>query len=249
MVADVRELLTEAHAEIGVLGAGETMSSAQAEYGLQKLNELIDEWGTQNLTMFAITRTTFPIVSGTGTYTVGPSGTVVSLETGFVLVRPIYVPRVAFVDTTQANNPEYPLDFLDNDQYEQITFKDLQNSIPSVYYWQNTMPNATLKFWMVPTKAGLRGVIYAKTALVGYTTINTVLELAPGYRAALVINTALAMCGGYGIRINPLLLERAGRTLGNIKRTNFRGAQLNLDPAVLPQSGQGRYNIYTDTFR
>jgi hypothetical protein len=241
-MTDVREILTEAHAEIGVLGAGETMSAIQAAYGLQKLNELIDEWGTQNLTILSITRTTFPIVSGTGTYTIGPTGSV-------VMARPIFVPRVTFVDTTQPNSPEFPLIPLDDQAYEQITFKTLQNSLPYAYYWQNTNINATLIFYMTPNRSGLNGVIYAKTALTQYADINTVFDLPPGYRSALVKNTAMAMCPGYGAKANPLLLAGASLSLGNIKRANYRISQLTIDPAVTVGNGHGLYNIYTDTFR
>lgn len=245
MANDVRELLTEAHAEIGVLGAGETMSSAQAAYGLQKINEVIDEWKTQNLTLLSITRTTFTIDSGVGEYTVGPTGSTVGTQ----IVRPILVPKVSFVDTSQDNNPEYPLDYLDDAAWQAITFKELTNTLPSAYYWQNTYPDATLNFWMVPTSSDLLGVIYHKAALGEYASINTTLSLAPGYRKALVMATALAMCSGYGAKLTPLLLQEAGRSLGNIKRTNFRISQLSLDPAVTRSNDRGRYDIFTDTFR
>ena len=201
-MADVREILTEAHADIGVLGAGETLSAEQGVFGLMKLNRVIYSWRTQNLTIISTTRTTQALVSGTPSYLVGPTGAI-------VMARPIFVDDVRFTDSSITNSPEFPLTRLDDAGYQGLTFKTLTNALPSNYYWLNTYPNARLYLWMVPTSSTLTVVIYAKTAITGFTALADTFDEPPGYRAALVGAVAIAMAPGYGIDLPPMLVHRA----------------------------------------
>jgi hypothetical protein len=68
------DLITGALTMLGVLGTGQTLEAADATNGLRVLNELVDSWGTQRLTMPFLARTVVPLVSGQASYTIGVGG-------------------------------------------------------------------------------------------------------------------------------------------------------------------------------
>ena len=70
-MATVRQLLTDAHLEIGVLAEGETLSAGQASTSLRTLNRLLDKWGAERLQVFTIHRTTYQLLAGHASYIVG----------------------------------------------------------------------------------------------------------------------------------------------------------------------------------
>lgn len=68
------EILADAYADIGVLGAGETMTADMAQQGLRRLNRMISQMATQELTFPFLARQVFPITALKNTYTIGPGG-------------------------------------------------------------------------------------------------------------------------------------------------------------------------------
>lgn len=59
---------------IGVKSQGETLSGADAQDGLRRLNNLVRAWQNQSLTIPYVNREVFPLVANQNTYTIGPGG-------------------------------------------------------------------------------------------------------------------------------------------------------------------------------
>ena len=234
----VRDLCAGALKKLGVLGADETMSSGDAAHVFSALNDWIDENKTENLTIFEMTRSTWTIVSGTGTYTVGAGGDV-------SIARPLYknIEHVSFQDT--GTNLEVQLQPFTVDAWAKVALKTLTNSWPQAWFYNPAFPLGTLELWPVPTSATLQGVIYALTAVEEFASLDTVISLPPGYRNFISHNLALEVAPDFERKPSALLVRQAQRSTANIKRANIRLADLSSDAGALVQgSSMGRYNIY-----
>lgn len=232
-----RDLINASLKRIGVLDASETATPSDMADGLQRLNDLIDGWATERLTIYKSTRTTWSLVANQADYTVGPGG-------DCNIARPVFVDDLNFIDTSQTPALEMNLSALTVDAWANIPQKTLTSTYPTSYYYNPTFPTATVTFWMIPTSSTLQGVIYVPTA-VTELTLNDTISLPPGYRRFLRDNLAVEFAPEFDVQPAPALLMAASESKANIKRANIRFYDLYVDPAVRPR--QGRYNIYSDT--
>src|SRR6188474_3689472 len=99
-----RSLIVGVFRLLGITAQGEDPSSAELLEAFDRLNELIDAWSTQRLTMRVTTRATYPIVAGQATYTIGPAGTIPTPDwTG---ERPTAIEAVAWLLETSTPTTE-----------------------------------------------------------------------------------------------------------------------------------------------
>lgn len=237
-----RNLITRALRRIGIVGAGQTASSEDASDGLDLLNAMLDSFATERLLVPCIERTTWSLVSGTASYTVGAGGDV-------DIVRPVFVEDIRFIDTSQDPDIELGLGPMLTDQsYATIPQKAATSTYPTRVYYNPTFTGTglgTITFWPVPTSATLLGVIYAPTALTQIVSLNTTLLLQPGYRWFLQEQLAAFAAPEFGVSLPAELRESARDAKANIKRANIRLIeQATFEGAML--SGCGQYNILTD---
>jgi len=78
-------LLTASYLDCGIIAGGETLSAADANQGLARLNNMLAGWRTQYGTVTAIERQIFNLVADKQTYTIGLGG-------DFNVPRPLTVP-------------------------------------------------------------------------------------------------------------------------------------------------------------
>ena len=232
-----RDLIAAALKRLGVLDAAETPTPADQADCLLRLNDLIDGWATERLTIYTTTRTTWALVANQANYTIGPGGDV-------NIARPIFISDLNFIDTTQTPPLEMSLSPLTVDAFAAIPQKGLTSKYPSCYYYNPTFPLATLTFWMIPTSSALQGVLYAPTA-VTELGLNDTIVLPPGYRRFLRDSLAVEVAPEFDVQPADALMMSAMEAKANIKRANIQLTDLVMDPAVRPRVG--RYNIYSDT--
>lgn len=232
-----RDLIAASLKRLGVIDAAESPTPADQADTLLRLNDLIDGWATERLTIYTTTRTTWPLVSGQAAYSIGTGGDV-------NIARPVFVEDLNFIDTSQSPDLEMNLSPLTVDAYAAIPQKALTSTYPSCYFYNPTFPLATVTFWMIPNVSYLEGVIYAPTA-VTELGLNDVISLPPGYRRFLRDNLAVEMAPEFDVEPSNALMASAMESKANIKRANIQFYDLSVDPILRPR--QGRYNIYADT--
>lgn len=234
------DVIQDALQDLGVIQAGETPSAEDSAFCLTRVARLVDEWRAERLQIYSITRTTHALTSGTSTYTIGPSG-------DFNIVRPVYVEKVRFLDTSMTPNIELPLQPLTDDAYAEIAIKTLSSTYPSVYYINPTYPTLTLIFWPVPSSTTLTGVIYCPTALVEPTATSDSFAAPPGYRRMITTALALEIAPGFEKEPPPSLVQAARDSMADVKRANFRMMDMAIDQAALGHAAEWltRYSIYT----
>jgi hypothetical protein len=232
-----RDLITAALRRLGVVAAGETPSADDVSDSLERLNDLIDAWGTERLSIYQTVRSTWTLTADVASYTIGPSG-------DCDIVRPVWVEDVRFQDTSQSPTLEMPLSALTTDAWAAVPQKELTSTYPTSYYWSPTYPQATITFWMIPTSSTLEGVIYAPTAVTELELTDTI-SLPPGYRRALRDNLAVELAAEFTVQPAPTLLQSAQLSKADLKRANIELRDLAVDLMWRPR--HGRYNIFSDT--
>lgn len=238
------ELFTDTLADLGVIAAGEVPTIDDISNCLRAQNRLTDQWKADDLLIYQQGRTTWTIVSGTGTYTLGTGGTI-------NIARPVYVEHVRVQDTALSPKVEYMgLEKLSDDDYARLNIKDLQATLPTSYYYNPTFPLGTLKLWPVPTSSTLQGVIYyAGAAIEELTTadLNSALSLPPGYRRLIEKNLAIEVAPSYQRQVAPELRMAAMDSLNTVMRSNVRLNEMQCDPSSIVQgTGRWSYSIRTD---
>jgi hypothetical protein len=236
MATTVRDIVTDAEQEIGVLAAGEVASAADAEIGFKSLNSLLDQWAAERLQIYAITRTEWTIVSGTEEYTVGAAGDV-------NIARPVYIDHVNFIDTSPSDEIEYELQPLTDDAWSRVPIKDLESPFPTSWFYNPTYPLGTLTFWPVPTSSTIKGVIYHPTAVAEFASLATTVALPPGYRRMLIKNLAVDLASPFEREPSATLVQEAMETKAVVKRANKRLEDMHFEGGALIQ-GRNRRFVY-----
>ena len=132
------DIITDALATCGVLDAGETLTSADRTRAAFTLNLILKALPIETWLLWCYNDITVPMVAGTASYTLGPSGTVVG-------VRPN---RIAKAWLRDANNNDIPMTQLSRNDYEMLTPKDTPG-IPVNYYYDPQLTNGVLYIWPV----------------------------------------------------------------------------------------------------
>jgi len=228
----VADLIKAALKRINVIQSNESPSAEDQSDAFLRLNDLVDAWQTERLTIFTVTRTTWTIVSGTRDYAIGGA-------------RPTFVDRVTYLDTTATVPNETPLSLLTDEQWAVWPQKTLTSSTPYVAYYNPTFPTGTLSLLPTPTSATLQGVLYAPNPVQQFATTADVISMPPGYQRALRDNLAVELWPEFreNVPIDPMLVQSARESKAEMKRLNSRTIDIVPNMSLLRRSW---YDINSD---
>lgn len=229
----VRDLIKGSMQLLGLVQKSESITGDEAVDGMARLNEMIQSVSNESLVVYARSWETFNLVSGTGSYTIGPSAV-------FNTTRPIFI-LSAYV---RAQNIDYPLEIIPDDQYAlYIAEKSLQTTYPQALVYDNAYPVATIKLWPVPLGGTLN--LQSEKVLTSFTSLDTEVDFPPGWLRMFRYNLALELAPEYGVSPSPIVAVTAADSKRNIKT-----AASKLRPMVwMPDDVFRRYNIYSDVGR
>lgn len=219
------DLINGALKLIGVLAAGETADSNDAEDARLRLNDLLDLLATQRLTIYNQERSVYPLVSGTQDYTIGTGGT-------FNQVRPVWIDGIGLI----RNGQEYPLQPLTQGQWERTAQKSL-SSIPTSYYFNDAYPLGELSFYPVPNATASVAVYWPSSSLTSVASLATVISTPPGWALMLRTNLAKLLAPEFNRPLRDDIAELAKSSLADVKRTNIRPEALTFDTAITGSRG------------
>jgi hypothetical protein len=221
-----------------LFGARETPDAEEAQDALAILNEIVDDWGNERLTMYTSSRAVFPIAAGQQVYLIGPSGA------DWTAPRPPYFDNAGLLllnsDPTQ--DLERPIKILTRDEFRRERIKSLQSTLPTKLYYQPDSPNGTVWLWPAPTQAN-QIAIYTPTAITQFTSIHQTISFPPGYQRTLRYALAVAYAPEFGRECSPSVQETANDTKTSLKRKNLvsQVGRLRCDPAM--RSHGGRFDV------
>jgi hypothetical protein len=229
-------IIRHALESIGEYAPGEPISDADAERCLELLNDLLDTWANENLTCFAQLTTTFPLVANQSQYTIGPVGA------DIIGTRPL---RIIQALTTDTNGNNYPVEIVQQYEWNQITNRQIGSQIPNYLFYDSQNPLGIINLWPKPMPPVRTMSIFSYLELVAFPDLVTQIVLPRGYVPALKENLAVVVAPFFEKTPQPVTIELAARYLGNIKRTNLQNPPIAYDPEICGGS-YGGYNIRTD---
>lgn len=222
-----RNIITRALQRNGVLTKNESPSGDEANDGLSILNDLMESWSNDSLLIYARLSESFPLVSGQSTYTIGTGG-------NFNTDRPLQI-LTAF---TRIGSTDYDISIIPDIAFDGILQKDISSSIPDVMTYESGFPLGTIKIYPVPTTGTLH--IRSEKLLANFATLDTDVQLPPGWRRALRYNLAIELAGEYGQPVDKDLSDLAKDSLSEIKTAVARNKTMD----AYPYNG-GNNNVYT----
>ena len=222
---------------LGVLAEGETPSAAVMQDSIMAINQMIQSWDTERLSVFSTQDQVFTWPANVISRTLGPTG-------DFVGNRPIEVD-----DATYFKDPSSGLSFgvklINQQQYDGIAFKTVTSTYPQVLWVNNTFPNIEMYVYPVPIKA-LEWHIISVQTLDEVASVATDIYFPPGYLRAFRYNLACELAPEFGIEPSPQVQRIAMSSKRNIKRVNFPGDLMAIPYPIV--ATRQRYNIYANNF-
>lgn len=217
---------------IGQLAQGEEPDADSYADALVALNQMLDSWSTERLSVFCLQTQVFVWPVNERVRTVGPTG-------NFVGLRPVLVDPSTFY---YQGNLRYNLAMVNVDQYNSITLIDSTSTLPQVLYANMTMPNATLEIWPVPTSLITLHLV-SVSELSQPATLATELIVPPGYLRAYRYCLAVEIATEFGIEPPPKVSRIADVAKRTIKRINNPNLQLGM-PYSLVTRRKNNFNVF-----
>ena len=236
-MASALDQITGALRLIGQLAEGETASSETANDSLTAMNQMIDSWNTERLSVFSTQDQVFTWPSNEATRTLGPTG-------DFVGNRPIQVDDSTYFRDT-GTGISYGVKIINEQQYNGIAVKDVTSTFPQVLWVNYDFENISMSVYPVPTQA-LEWHIVSVAELSQPATLATALAFPPGYLRAFRYNLACEIAAEFGVEPSPQVMRIAMTSKRNLKRINNPDSIMSIPYPIL--GIRARFNIFSGNF-
>jgi hypothetical protein len=222
---------------LGVLAEGETPSAETSQDALRAMNQMIDSWNTERLSVFSTQDQVFTWPAGAISRTLGPSG-------DFVGNRPVLLDDATyFLDP--GTGVSYGIKFINQQQYDGIAVKTVTSTFPQVIFVNMTFPDVEMFVYPRPTR-DLEWHFISVEELSQPATLDTVLHFPPGYLRAFRYNLACELAPEFGVEPAPQVQRIAMTSKRNLKRINNPDDIMSM-PYSLVATRQ-RYNIFSGNY-
>ena len=222
---------------IGMLAEGETPSAATAQDSLSALNQMIDSWNTERLSVFSTQDQVFTWTPNQIHRTLGPTG-------DFVGNRPILLDdSTYFKDPT--NGISFGIKIINQQQYDGIAVKTVTSTYPQVMWINMDYPNIDMYVCPVPTKA-LEWHFISVTELDQPASLSTTLAFPPGYLRAFKYNLACEIANEFGVEPPANVARIAMTSKRNLKRINNPDDIMSLPYSIV--GTRQRFNIFAGNY-
>lgn len=226
----VRDLLTETYQDLTILAVGESLSDADADFGLSKLTRLFDNWNAERAGVYANRLTTYTLVPNLNPHTIGPSA-----ATFTVTQRPVSIEWANIV----ISGVRYPLNIRDSEWWASIILPTLANDIPTDLHYEADWPNGNL--YLYPKPSAANGLELMTRIVLAALALDDTVTLPPGYRDAVILTLGEMIALTYPPAVpSP---EAAAKARARIYANNDEIPALVTTDAGIP-SGRGRWFNY-----
>ncbi|CAB4166128.1 hypothetical protein UFOVP838_11 [uncultured Caudovirales phage] len=222
---------------IGQLAEGETPSAATSQDSLAALNQMIDSWNTERLSVFSTQDQVFSWPPNVLSRTLGPSG-------DFVGNRPILIDDATYFKDP-ASGISYGIKIINQQQYDGIAVKTVTSTYPQVIWINMDYPNIDMYVYPKPTKV-LEWHFISVEELTQPATLTTTLSFPPGYLRAFRYNLACEIAAEFGVEPSPQVKRIAMSAKRNLKRINNPDDVMSIPYAIV--STRQRFNIFAGNF-
>jgi len=237
MATSAGDIITGALRLIGVVAEGEDPSPETAADALSAMNQMIESWNTERLSVFSTQDQVFSWPATEIRRTLGPTG-------DFVGNRPILVDDATyFKDPT--TGVSYGLKLINQQQYNGIALKTVRSTYPQVMWVNMTYPNIEMYIYPVPTRV-LEFHFVSVETLSQPAILATMLTFPPGYLRAFRYNLACELAPEFGVEPSRQVSRIAMTSKRNLKRINNPDDLMSIPYSIV--GTRQRYNIYASNY-
>ena len=222
---------------LGVLAEGETTSASVSQDSLMAMNQMIDSWNTERLSVFSTQDQIFTWPAGQITRTLGPSG-------DFIGLRPVLLDEATYY-RDPGTNVSFGIKFINQQQYNGIAVKTVTSTYPQVIFVNMTYPDVTMSIYPRPTR-DLEWHFVSVQELSNPATLATDLFFPPGYLRAFTYNLAMEIAPEFGVEPSPQVQRIAMTSKRNLKRINNPDDVMSMPYAIV--ATRQRFNIYAGNY-
>lgn len=231
------DVIQDAFTEVQVRPPDQQLQPSLGDWGLRKLNRLLDNWKSRRLYAFSISRLELSITTAKADgYTIGQSG-----SADFTQDRPIKIERANWVLPGGSPAVRLPLDIITFEWQAAYALPGLQSGIPSSLYYNPTYPDGTLILYPVPDATGILELyVWEQLGEVALASATDDIEVPPGYRDAIIWNLAESFLASYpNAKSTPMIQMQARKSRSEIQSLNSKLPRIETRDTGAP-SGNGR---------
>jgi len=225
-MATVRDLLTDAFVEAGILAANESLSAEDSAFALRKLNRLLERWSNDGFVVYKTVNDSLSIGVSTGL------GATIGTGLTFNTQAPIQIISASLV----ISDVRHHLDLITAEEYAAIHSKQ-QSGQPSKLFFDSRGEGAYLRFWPKPDQTYTVD-LFSKKKIVSYSALTDSVSLPAGFEDMIVNNMAVELSPSYGLVASQDLKDTAKNSFISCSRASFEPSKMTSD---LTQ--EGVYNI------
>ena len=237
----VRDLISDSHKVIGVLGTGGTLGDALADTGLTFFRRMLDTANAKRLCIGTVSRLTVTWTANQGSRTIAASGANLAAQ------RPEWLDRWGVIPSGETDEAiiKRPLT---RQEYQEIPDKAATAAYFSELSYEPTYPYGTITVYPVPTTAPTL-VLYTPTAITAGSsvTLNTDLSYAPGYEEFFLYALAKRLAPIFSRPWTATLQQLEMDAVRTVAAKNVRVEQRRNDPALVGSGGS--FDIESGRFR
>lgn len=222
---------------LGVLAEGETSSASVSQDALMALNQMIDSWNTERLSVFSTQDQVFNWPVNQISRTLGPTG-------DFVGNRPVLLDDATYY-RDPGTNVSFGIKFINQQQYDGIAVKTVTSTYPQVIFVNMTFPDITMFIYPRPTRL-LEWHFISVEELTQPANLSTTLYYPPGYLRAFTYNLAMEFAPEFGVEPSPQVQRIAMTSKRNLKRINNPDDIMSMPYAIV--ATRQRFNIYAGNY-
>lgn len=229
-MATASEMILSALRRINRLGAGQTIASSDETFALSELNYLIDHWRALKRFVLYYSQSEYTFTTSKQSYSIGRS------SADFTADRPIKIARANLIHSGDDPDSYTPLAVYDMTEYASLSTPVLSDEEPVCIYYQPTVPNGTIWPWPYPanTAEALANKLqlFTWSYLSGYETVDTDVDLAPGYKDAITWTLAERLADAFGITLTVTQVKLARQSRAAIASNNLKSYKITSDYGI-----------------
>jgi hypothetical protein len=235
----VLDLINSVVTLLNINAVGDALGDAEADDIKQSLNDMLDQWKTEQFLMYRILDLNFAVSANTGTYTIGYGATWDTTPNQ----RPERIESAFCRDATGTMSIDFTMKPLNHNQYQMLPLKSIGTNYPTHYLYIPNWPNGTITLYPVPSQT--------LTCYLGvwmqFTTLNNLtdaISFPPGYVQEIKYGLAAELLTKYGTPSDMAeKIEKRAEFYRNALRTvNSEPVFSQIDPAIASRT---RFSIYS----
>jgi hypothetical protein len=222
---------------LGVLAEGETPSASVSQDSLMALNQMIDSWNIERLSVFCTQDQVFTWPAGEYIRTLGPSG-------DFIGLRPVLLDDATYY-RDPGTNVSFGIKFINQQQYDGIAVKTVTSTYPQVIFVNMGFPDITMSIYPRPTR-DLEWHFVSVQELDKPANLATDLFFPPGYLRAFTYALAMEIAPEFGVEPSPQVQRIAMTSKRDLKRINNPDDVMSMPYALV--ATRQRFNVYAGNY-